>query len=119
MLPAHVKKLFEGEELPLSDLEREVLEKSNQEAGPGSQAVFSLYSARISQRAIREHAQALRGAAAAASEHSKTLVRATWWLAVATVVLAAATVRRFASGDLAFLLPQPRKELPHCLPDEV
>ncbi|MFW6197943.1 MAG: hypothetical protein ACOC5B_03685, partial [Myxococcota bacterium] len=51
--------------------------------GPGSQAVFSLYTARISERAIKEHAQALREAAAAASKHSKTLVRATWCLAVA------------------------------------
>lgn len=87
---AHAKAMFETAELQLTVEEEDFLSKCHQ--WPGAGAAASLYASRLLERSLANHADALRNATAAASEHTKGLRRATWCLVVVTFLLAGATV---------------------------
>ena len=84
-----ITELFNSKGLSITDQEIEAHLRSDRTDGLNwGFGVFALYSAKMIEAALEKHASALILAADASDKYSRSLVKATWALVAATLVLA-------------------------------
>ena len=78
--------------ISISEEEKEFLDLSTQNRDTWAITASTLYSAKLIESALSQHASALKEAAKSSDRHAKSLSFATWVLAFATTILAIATI---------------------------
>ena len=76
----------------MTPAEEDMLKVVVQQKDTWSEATLTFYSSKILENALSKHAAALTKAGEASDRYAKSLTCATWVLAVATIILAFATL---------------------------
>ena len=87
-----LRQLLQATKLSFHEAELDYLASMHDHTDQQVLVAFNLYTSRIIQEALGQHAGALVRSAEASDRHAKSLTLATWVLAAATIVLAMATI---------------------------